>query len=104
MRRRTAIIVVLLLVSGANLNVAVASTTSGDRQEFDVELLREAAEVHFREFGHYPSTDSAGTWFEKLVELNIISPDGLLCGTTGDGRLAVDLYGQLLVYEVLNSQ
>jgi hypothetical protein len=81
---------------------AVASTTNGDRQAIDVRTLRQAAEVYFYEQGRYPVSDSTGTWLQKLIADNYISEDGRYFGTTADGALPLDLYGQPLVYEIID--
>jgi hypothetical protein len=101
MKRRIALIV-LLLVACAIVNIAVASTTNGDRQENDVRALKRMADLYFLDTGQYPITDSGNTWFQKLVAANYIWPENLLVSNLPDAPLPLDLFGRPLVYEVLN--
>lgn len=82
--------------------IALGATTWGDRQAIDIRTLKVCVELWYLEHGEYPATDSNATWFQKLVEANYLSPDHLRCGTTVDAKLPLDLYGRLMVYEVMD--
>jgi hypothetical protein len=92
--------IIFLVLTCAVSNVAIASTTPGDRQQSDVQWLKKAADAHFADTGQYPKTDATSTWFQKLVGANYIQIDNLKCGTPPDLPLPIDVFGQALVYEL----
>lgn len=64
--------------------------------------LKWCADAYFIELGHYPQTDTNGTWFEKLVAADFLHAESTQYGTTPDGSWPIDCFDQRLVYEVIN--
>jgi len=94
----------LLRISWALLAAACAPVFSANASSqwhalaSDMNELRSALILYYRDNGSYPVTDAAGTWYDKLLAANLVSRTATTI-VTPNGHLPVDLvYGTPIIF------